>query len=147
MQGIFRMLRQVVYISSATQHFSAEALEELLARARANNERHGITGILLYHDLSFLQIVEGTRDDIDRLMARIKRDPSHTSLRIVQDESISERDFKSWAMACRVANVEEARVIAHPPLKLDRGFISSLVPQLSSPVAQVFVGQVARAVG
>lgn len=147
MQGIFRMLRQVVYISSATRHFSPEAIEDLLARARANNERTGITGILIYHDLSFLQIVEGTRDDVDRLMARIKRDPSHTSLRIVQDESISERDFKSWAMACRVASAEEARVIAHPPLKLDRGFISSLVPQLSSPVAQVFVGQVARAVG
>ena len=141
------MLRQVVYISSATQHFSTEALEELLVRARANNERNGITGILLYHDLSFLQIVEGTRDEVDRLMTRIRRDPSHTSLRIVQDERISERDFKSWAMACRVANAEEARVIAHPPMKLDRGFISSLVPQLSSPVAQVFVGQVARAVG
>ena len=147
MQGIFRMLRQVVYISSATRHFSPEAIEDLLARARANNERNGITGILIYHDLSFLQIVEGTRDDVDRLMARIKRDPSHTSLRIVQDESKSERDFKSWAMACRVASAEEARLIAHPPLKLDRGFISSLVPQLSSPVAQVFVGQVARAVG
>jgi hypothetical protein len=139
------MLRQVVYISSATQHFSPEALEELLARARANNERSGITGILLHHDLTFLQIIEGTRDDVDRLMARIRRDPSHTSLRIVQDESISERDFKSWAMACRIANAEEARVIANPPLKLDRGFISSLVPKLSSPVAQVFVDQVARA--
>jgi hypothetical protein len=141
------MLRQIVYISSATQQFTAEALEELLARARANNERSGITGILLYHDRSFLQIIEGTRDDVDRLMARIGRDPSHTSLRIVQDESISDRDFKSWAMACRIANAEEARVIDNPPLKLDRGFVSSLVPQLSSPVAQVFVGQVARAVG
>ncbi len=141
------MLRQVVYISSATQHFGTEALEELLARARANNERCGITGILLYHDLSFLQIIEGTRDDVDRLMTRIKRDPSHTAVRIVQDESISERDFRSWAMACRVASADEARVIANPPLRLDRGFISSLVPQRSSPVAQVFVGQVARAVG
>jgi len=141
------MLTQVVYISAATQHFSAEALEELLGRARANNERNGITGILLYHDLSFLQIIEGTRDDVDRLMARIKRDPSHTSLRVVQDENISERDFKSWAMASRVANAEEARVMSNPPLKLDRGFISSLVPRLSSPVAQVFVGKVARVVG
>jgi len=140
------MLRQVVYISAATQHFSAEALEELLARARANNERNGMTGILLYHDLSFLQIVEGTRDDVDRLMARIRRDPSHASLRIVQDESVPERDFRSWAMASRVANAEDIRMMANPPLKLERGFISSLVPQLSSPVAQVFVGQVARAV-
>jgi hypothetical protein len=80
-------------------------------------------------------------------MARIRRDPSHSSLRIVQDESISERDFKSLAMAFRVANAEEARVIANPPLKLDRGFISGLVSRLSSPVAQVFVGPVARAVG
>jgi hypothetical protein len=141
------MLRQVVYISSATQQFSPEVLEELLARARANNERSGITGMLLYHDPSFLQIVEGTRDDVDRLMARIRRDPSHSSLRIVQDESISERDFKSLAMAFRVANAEEARIIANPPLKLDRGFISSLVSRLSSPVAQVFVGPIARAVG
>jgi hypothetical protein len=140
------MLRQVVYISSATQHFSPEALEELLAWARANNERSGITGILLHHDLTFLQVIEGTRDDVDRLMARIRRDPSHTSLRIVQDEGISERDFKSWAMACRLASADGARVIAHPPMKLDRRFISSLVPQLSSPVAEAFVGQVACAV-
>jgi hypothetical protein len=45
------MLRQVVYISSATQQFSPEVLEELLARARANNERSGITGMLLYRPL------------------------------------------------------------------------------------------------
>jgi hypothetical protein len=31
-------------------------------------------------------------------------------------------------------------------MKLDRRFISSLVPQLSSPVAQAFVGLVACAV-
>lgn len=67
-------------------------------------------------------------------------------MRVVQDESIPERDFKSWAMACRLATSEEAQIIANPPLKLDRGFISGLVPQLTSPVAQVFVGQVARAV-
>lgn len=141
------MLRKVVYISSATQHLTAEDLEELLTRARTNNERCGITGVLLYHNLSFLQIIEGTRDDVERLLARIRRDPRHSSMKVVQDERIPERDFKSWAMACRLATPEEARIIENPPLKLDRSFISALVPKLSLPVAQVFVGQVARAVG
>lgn len=138
------MLRQLVYISSATRPFNETELERLLVAARANNARNGITGILLYNDQSFLQILEGTRDDVERTIARIMRDPRHASVTVVQDEAIAERDFSAWDMAYRYVS-GDAGHIEITSRRLDRTFIRTLAAQISQPVAQVFVGQFGQA--
>jgi len=139
------MLRQLVYISSATRPFEDRELDQLLVAARANNARSGITGVLLYDDQSFLQILEGTRDDVERTLARITRDPRHTSLTVVQDEAVAERDFSAWDMAYRYVRGEDTHV-AISPRRLDRAFIRTLAAKVTRPVAQVFVGQFGQAV-
>jgi hypothetical protein len=134
------MLRQLVYISSATRPFSEQELQGLLQVARANNARNGITGILLYDDLSFLQILEGTRDDVERTLARVMRDPRHVGLTVVQDEAVAERDFNAWDMAYRHVPRDDGD-LAITPRKLDRALVRALAGQVSQPAAQVFVDQ------
>lgn len=50
---------QIVYASSATKAFSKAELVELLTQVRAKNSRLGVTGMLLYKDGNFLQVIEG----------------------------------------------------------------------------------------
>ena len=104
-----------------------------------------ITGVLLYNELSFLQIIEGTRDDVGRLLAKIAKDPRHTGMRIVQDETIPDRDFTSRAMACQRLDQQQAKTM-DAPARLNRCFIDDIKGKLSMPAAQVFVNLVARQV-
>lgn len=71
---------------------------ELLKVARANNARLGITGMLLYADGNFVQIIEGPEDAVDALYAKISRDPRHTALLKALDGPIAERRFADWTL-------------------------------------------------
>ena len=46
---------QLSYISRETQSFSAEDLAQLLETARRNNAKTDLTGMLVYHNGTFLQ--------------------------------------------------------------------------------------------
>jgi hypothetical protein len=61
---------QVFYSSAALVPFSDAELTDLLAVSRANNLRLGVTGMLLYHDGSFLQALEGEETIVERLYAK-----------------------------------------------------------------------------
>lgn len=50
---------RIVYTSTASVPFSTAELADLLKSARDNNQRHDITGMLLYKDNNFIQILEG----------------------------------------------------------------------------------------
>ena len=68
---------QLGYASAATVEFSDDDLRELLAKSRSNNMAAGITGMLLYHEGSFLQVLEGPSEAVEHLYARIRRDKRH----------------------------------------------------------------------
>ncbi|MBA3273301.1 MAG: BLUF domain-containing protein [Chthoniobacterales bacterium] len=67
----------LVYASIANEDFSPEQLIDLLATSRRNNDASGITGMLLYKDRRFLQVLEGSEAAVRATYARIKRDPRH----------------------------------------------------------------------
>lgn len=75
----------LVYISNAIQLFEERELEELFASTKASNSLKNITGILLYRDGTFMQIMEGNQEDVEKLFKTIERDPRHNNiLRILQ---------------------------------------------------------------
>ena len=43
-------MHRIVYTSSSTRLMSEKRLQELLAVSRRNNQRDGISGLLIYHD-------------------------------------------------------------------------------------------------
>ena len=94
MSGVF----QLVYCSSAVRPMDEAALTSLLLRARANNTRLGITGVLLYHDGSFLQVLEGAEAVVRSLFDRIVRDPAHSSVVELLSRPIEQREFPGWSM-------------------------------------------------
>jgi hypothetical protein len=73
-------------------------LSRILLRARLNNARAGLTGMLLYHQRSFLQVLEGEAAKLDTVFARISKDDRHTRLVILLRQPVPARQFEQWAM-------------------------------------------------
>ncbi len=87
-----------VYASAASRDFKTQELAELLEMARENNAKHGLTGMLLYAESSFFQVLEGPADVVDALYARIERDPRHDQMTLIIKEPIPKRYFDAWTM-------------------------------------------------
>ncbi len=95
----------VAYVSSATHELSREELSQILAISRERNAPDGITGLLLYCDGNFIQVLEGPEAAIRATVDRIRRDPRHHQFTLLLDQPIGERAFAGWAMGFR--HVEE----------------------------------------
>jgi Sensors of blue-light using FAD len=96
--GEANTLVQVMYASAALAAFTARDLAELLARARAHNEVCDVSGLLVYFEGSFLQVLEGPNDDVELLYQSITRDSRHTKCRLLLRTEIEEREFGEWSM-------------------------------------------------
>lgn len=77
---------------------STSELDSLLTQSRHNNLRDGLTGLLLYGDGSFMQILEGPEEAVDRTYRRILDDPRHRRLMKVDDARCDGRLFGRWSM-------------------------------------------------
>jgi hypothetical protein len=88
----------LVYVSSATEPFSTKQLYDLLAKSRENNARRGLTGILLYKDGNFMQLLEGPEQAVRDLMDAIQQDSRHQGLIVLSQTTVAERSFPEWSM-------------------------------------------------
>ena len=86
------------YVSSAKYLMTQADLLEMLEQARRNNAERDISGMLLYKDLSFLQVLEGPVDAVHEIYGTICRDERHERITLLFDEPIEQRDFSTWAM-------------------------------------------------
>jgi Sensors of blue-light using FAD len=91
-------MHQVIYSSAAVAPFSETQLTELLAAARLNNGRLGVTGLLLYHEGSFLQALEGDEHVLETLYAKIGKDKRHHRLVALLRRQVDDRHFDQWQM-------------------------------------------------
>lgn len=101
----------LVYVSSAARPFSRSDLEDLLATSRDNNARAGITGMLLYKDGNFMQVLEGEEGAVRAVYDKIGADPLHKGEIILRQGVTEERQFPNWSMGFRDLHSPEARAI------------------------------------
>ena len=102
------MIYQLVYISRASTELDDDELDRILAGAREENGGLDVTGMLLYHDKSFIQVLEGEQETVEKLFARIEKDRRHKETNVVLRTSVDERAFDGWSMGYkRAANLGE----------------------------------------
>ncbi|CAG1016769.1 Blue light- and temperature-regulated antirepressor BluF [Burkholderiaceae bacterium] len=92
------MLVRLIYASRAAAPMNAEELATLMKGARSYNAHAGITGVLVYSDGIFLQLIEGGRDAINALYKRIVCDERHHHVTLLSYDELAERRFAGWAM-------------------------------------------------
>lgn len=91
-------LFELVYTSIAQRAFTAHELRGILERARSTNRQLGITGILLYRNASFIQVLEGDEPLVLDRYEHIARDKRHARVRVVRQGPIARRSFGDWSM-------------------------------------------------
>jgi hypothetical protein len=91
-------LQQLIYSSAAVKDLNAIELSRLLLVARRTNPSLGVTGMLLYHEGSFLQVLEGPEGNVEMLFERIGRDPRHCRVMVLLRRSIDAQQFQDWSM-------------------------------------------------
>ncbi|WP_295587822.1 phosphate-starvation-inducible PsiE family protein [uncultured Lamprocystis sp.] len=98
---------QISYISSATEPMHTDELLRLLQSCREHNAGNGVTGMLLYGNATFLQVLEGDEPVIDDLIERIRQDPRHTNLQILHRKTIERRQYSDWSMGFKRVAAKE----------------------------------------
>src|SRR5512138_1309896 len=92
------MLVRLIYASRATQPMNADALTQLTRAARTSNAAAGITGVLVFSDGVFLQLLEGGRNAVSALYNRIAADKRHHDVVLMAYDEVQERRFAGWSM-------------------------------------------------
>jgi hypothetical protein len=88
----------LIYASVETQAFSSAQLTELLQKARVKNEDLYLTGMLLYSDGNFFQVLEGESDPVEGMYKKLHLDKRHQQLTMIVREPIAKRYFADWSM-------------------------------------------------
>jgi hypothetical protein len=88
----------LIYASSAVRLMTQDELIELLTKAREKNQRLDITGMLLYKEGNFLQILEGPEAAVDALFNTIQQDPRHRGVIRIMRRPLETRQFAEWEM-------------------------------------------------
>ncbi len=96
------MSYQIIYVSHAKRAFEVPELVELLIKARSTNEKENVTGLLLYEDSTFVQFLEGSKDPVERIIAKIISDPRHECIvYLLRGDTKYGRVFPDWKMGFR----------------------------------------------
>jgi hypothetical protein len=91
-------MRQLLYVSNTVHTVTVGDLDDILAASRRNNAMLGITGLLLFIDGGFLQILEGDERAVRELYTRIATDPRHANPHLMLDREVPVRAFPEWSM-------------------------------------------------
>jgi len=86
-------LVELSYLSEAVSDMSFLSLMRLLESARAFNQNNDITGILLYDNQQFGQILEGEYANVMKAWKRVQEDKRHHRVELLEIREISERSF------------------------------------------------------
>ena len=89
---------QLLYTSKATHPFSDMELKQLLEIARNKNASKSITGMLLYCNSHFIQLLEGEKSDLLGLFDIISADSRHTDIQKVLAAESKTPQFPDWSM-------------------------------------------------
>lgn len=92
------MLVRLLYASRASEALSPQVVDALVEQCRINNPRRGITGVLCHSGDTFIQVLEGGRQEVSRLYNTIAGDARHREVILLAYEEIAERRFCSWSM-------------------------------------------------
>jgi hypothetical protein len=93
-------LHRLVYTSTAAAPLFAESLDRILLRAQAPNRNRGVSGLLLFREGRFLQVLEGEAEAVSELYARIARDRTHRDLIVISNGPCDQRLFGETPLAC-----------------------------------------------
>ncbi|WP_351125024.1 BLUF domain-containing protein, partial [Shewanella sp. T24-MNA-CIBAN-0130] len=104
-------LYHLIYASQETHKMGEDEILELLSKSKLANDKLSITGMLLYDERSFFQVLEGDKEIIENLFAHIAKDKMHEKVTKIIFEAIPERNFSKWSMGYSIVSSRDLNAI------------------------------------
>jgi hypothetical protein len=93
------MLCTFVYCSRAAEGVDDAEVGRIVELAQRSNRAQGITGVLVFGNGVFFQLIEGPAAQIQKLIATLHRDPRHHDVVSLDwSEERRERLYPNWEM-------------------------------------------------
>lgn len=89
----------LIYISHAIGDIGFSDIQDILQCSRDNNFQLQVTGLLIFRDGYFVQLLEGTESTVKQILGKILLDERNHDLRVLAEFSSEERFFEEWSMA------------------------------------------------
>lgn len=97
-------LTRLIYASKVSDKFKIDEIGKILEVAKINNAQINVTGALIYNHKYFLQVLEGGRENVNKIYNKILTDPRHSDPIILSYENIHSRLFENWNMKIFLEN-------------------------------------------
>jgi hypothetical protein len=91
----------LIYRSVASETPTEADLHRLLEHARAANAAREVTGMLLYQNGRYMQMLEGEEEVVRSLFASIAADGRHRMVKVLASGPLTKRHFSDWSMGFR----------------------------------------------
>ncbi|MBS7566827.1 BLUF domain-containing protein [Mucilaginibacter sp. Bleaf8] len=111
----------LIYISKANGQLTSSDIANTPMYVKSWDEKDQITGVLVYIqgeagtyiEGRFMQLIEGPKDEVERLYKIIERDALHQQPTILKQGDCSERYYNNWEFRS-----EHIDLSAHPDLRM-----------------------------
>jgi len=95
-------LYSILYTSKSNAGGSDSEIFKIIEKAQIKNASLGLTGMLLYIEDSFLQVIEGEEENVKELIDVIRHDPRHYHFNVILQGRVKERSFEKWRMGLKI---------------------------------------------
>lgn len=131
-------IRQIVYVSSGVREYAPDEVEKIADAGRRNNAGNGITGILLYYNGNFMQLLEGVPDVVAETFERISSDDRHSGILKLQDSIVWKRAFPDYQMGFCTISSEAALPVSELFEKLPYGWGVKADAEIGKSISALF---------
>ena len=99
-----KQLKQIIY-SSRPLGFDKDTVQQILVSSCKNNQSVEVTGLLIYSEDQYLQLLEGPLPALEETFSKIKSDTRHDNIIVLKEDFTDRRLFSSWTMRPQPLNV------------------------------------------
>jgi hypothetical protein len=129
----------IIYLSAGINWFNETELKEILEISNINNSRNNVTGLLLYDQGNFIQLLEGEENDVQQTFKKISADRRHKGITPIVSGNIEQRSFPEWAMGFKSTSSSDLNELNGYLDPANKDFLLNKDKNLAINLLKVFV--------
>ncbi len=131
-------MNYIIYVSAAVKLLDEHELSSILSASRKNNQARNITGMLIYGEGTFIQVIEGEEDALNDLYKTIEKDRRHKHIIKLTEGVLNKRNFADWSMGFKSVKAEELTKLERYIDPKNHQFLNENYPHAAISVLKTF---------
>lgn len=98
----------LLYVSTLSADTPVTEVANITRHARVRNAERGITGVLAFDGMTFVQLLEGHEPELRALLEHLRRDPRHVDFELLRFRpEAGPRRLSVWSMGYHLTDSED----------------------------------------